>query len=458
MINGFQLLNYQDASVNEIDDFDGRALVALDPGLGKTAISLEWIQRLPEVRMPALVVCPAAVKYHWRWEAAHFFGIQASVCEGQTPPNDYGEFRIHSNLTIINYDILMYWVQYLKKQKFRTVILDECQMLGDPSTKRTKAAKEVTSRVPFVLPLSATPLTIRPIQLWPVLNMLWKESFPNKSSFAHEFCNPKWTPWGWDFTGASNINELHRRLKVNGLVRYRKKDVLKDLPDKVRRITLIEPRNPDEYKLASSDFMTWLKQNMAHRIQSASKAEELAKVGYLLRLIARLKLKGVVDWANNFLQNSDEKLVLFAIHTQAIEVLKRRIEHKSVVVNGAVVGEKRQLAVDQFQKDPETRCFIGQMQAAGVGINLNAATEVGIVEYPWRPGDLTQAEDRPHRIGQKNTVFVNYFAAAGTIEVDLCELLEERGKVIANVLDGGSQFSDLNLHTELLKKIEGSFV
>ena len=455
MINGFELLNYQKASVNEIDDFDGRSLVALDAGLGKTPISLEWIHRLPAVRMPALVICPAVVKFHWKWEATHFFGTQASVCETQTPPSDNNQFRIHSNLTIINYDILMYWVHYLKRQKFRTVILDECQALGDPTTKRTKAVRELIERIPFVLALSATPLTIRPIQLFPVLNMLWRESFPNRNAFAHEFCNPRWTPWGWDFNGASNANELHRRLKVNGLVRYRKKDVLKDLPEKVRRVTLIDPRNFEEYEEASSDFMNWLKKNMAHRVQKASKAEELTKMGYLLRLAARLKLKGVVEWANNFLQNSDEKLILFAIHTAAIDVLKRRINGKLVVIDGSVDGEKRQLAVDQFQKDPETRVFVGQMQAAGVGINLNAASEVGIVEYPWRPGDLEQAENRPHRIGQKGTVFVNYFAMAGTIEVDMCELLEERGKVISTILDGGAEFSDLNIHSELLRKIEG---
>lgn len=338
------------------------------------------------------------------------------------------------------------------------VLVANCQYLSNPKTQRTKAVKAVSKGVHNVLALSATPLTVRPQELFPVLNILWPKEFPAYLPFLTRYCDPKWTPWGMDYSGASNLEELHHRLITLGMVRYRKKDVLKDLPDKVIRVVPIELWDQDQYQDATKDFMSWLKQNMAHRVRSASKAEALTKVGYMLRLCAKLKMKGIVEWANNFLTETDEKLILFAIHHNAIDVMRRRIGFKHVVVDGSVTGVHRQNAIDNFQKDPTTRAIFGNLQACGVGTTLTAASEVGICEYPWRPGDLLQAMDRPHRIGQKNTVFINFFAAAGTIEEDMCKLLQTRQQNISTILDGGKHESELNLHSELLRILEGSLI
>jgi SWI/SNF-related matrix-associated actin-dependent regulator 1 of chromatin subfamily A len=405
-----------------------------------------------------LIVSPAAVKFNWPWELSHFFGTRAAVCETQSPPKWEAGFEIPNKVTVINYDILKYWVPYLKTLGIKTVVADECQNLSNIKTQRTKAFKEVVRGVPNVLALSATPLTIRPQELFPVLNVLWPREFPAYIPFLTRYCDPKWTPWGMDYRGASNCEELHQRLVSLGMIRFRKKDVLKDLPDKVIRIVPVEMYDPDQYHDAKNDFKSWLKQNMAHRVRSASKAEALTKVGYMLRLTAKLKMKGIVEWANNFLDNTEEKLILFAIHHNAIDVMVRRIHHKHVVVDGSVTGVHRQNAIDKFQRDESTRAIYGNLQACGVGTTLTAASEVGICEYPWRPGDLTQAMDRPHRIGQKATVFINFFAAAGTIEEEMCKLIEKRQQSISAILDGGKGDGELNLHSELLRVLEESLL
>lgn len=450
------LLYYQDECVEEINDFQGRSLIALEPGLGKTVISLEWLGRHPEA-FPALVICPAGAKMHWAVETLNHLGIRASICEGQTPTVHDAGFNLSPRITIINYDIAPYWIDYLKGLKIKTLILDECQMISN-ATKRTKATKIIARRPPFVLALSGTPLLNRPVELWTIVNILWPDEFDSYGAFTQAYCNPKWTPWGWNYTGSSNLDDLHKKLLVNGMIRRRKKDVLKGLPDKIRRVVPIEISDMDQYHDASTNFMGWLKKNMAHRVRSASKAEKLARVGYLLQLSAKLKIRGVVNWANNFLSETDEKLIMFAIHTKAIDVLQRRIAAKSVVIDGSITGRLRHAAVEQFQKDVKTRLCIGNIHAAGVCINLNAASEVGIMEIPWRPGDLAQAEDRPHRIGQTNTVFINYLIAQNTIEEDLCKLLQKKQGVISSVLDGGPTETDINIYDALLQVLEGRLV
>ena len=451
--NGIKLFPYQKEGVIAIENFGGRVLLSDSMGMGKTIQVLVALRRNPSW-LPALIVCPSSVKYNWEIEA-HRLGMQSSICEGEKPPIYNGrDFNTLSPLTIINYDILKHWVKYLKKLKLKSIVLDEGQYLGNPRAQRTRAARELSQRSSQVMVLSGTPLTNRPAELWSLLNILWPDQFESFWSYAQDHCNPKYRPWGWDFSGSSNLPQLHDRLRQLGMIRRRKEDVLKDLPDKIRRIVPCQLSDEKEYKEASTDFLSWLRKNYGHKVGTVSKVEKLARVGYLLRLIAKLKLRSVVDWANRFLEETDEKLILFAVHKKCIDVLERRIHAQSVTVDGSVTGRKRQVAVDQFQNDKKTRVFIGNIKAAGVGITLTAASEVGFVEFWWNPGTHAQAEDRPHRIGQKKTVWANYFVATGTIEHDLCKLLQKRQAVISTVLDGGTMQTDLNLWDELVQVLE----
>lgn len=449
-------LPYQIEDVRRIErEFNGRALLSHQMGLGKTVITLGYMRRNPDAA-PTVVVCPASVKYAWEYEAARF-GIRADIANGQTPPAENSQVRRPSRLLIINYDILRFWVDRIQQLKPKLLVTDECQLLANRETKRTQAAVELARSIPYMLALSGTPLTNRPAELWPTLNMLRPDLYPSFWTFGCRHCRPRLFRGRWIYPGAEKLKELHKNLADTLMIRRLKADVLTDLPDKMRSVIPVQISDWREYIKARDNFIEWLRSTRGDRVAAASRAESMVKIGYLLRLTAKLKLRSVVEWVNNFLQETDEKLILFGVHRKMLRALKRRCNAKSVTVDGSVTGRKRAAAVAQFQGDKQTRLFIGNLEAAGIGLTLTAASTVGFTELGWKPATHTQAEDRPHRIGQTKTVWIHYLVAAGTIEEDKCRILQEKQKVIAATLDGSPAVGGLNVFDQLMHEIRGGF-
>lgn len=439
----------------------GGTLLADDMGLGKTLQALWLLRRQKAGAMfPALVVCPANVKYGWEHAAATHVGIRAQVLEGRTPTAK-GFGASLPKLTIINPDILPAWLPHLKRAGFQSLFLDECQDYGNPCSKRTKAAFDLARVIPFRAGLSGTPLMNAPGELWPTLHMLRPDIFRSLFSFADEYCKPKREFGRWTYKGARNLPQLHALLRRTLMVRRLKSDVLKDLPPKNRVVVPMELSDFGEYTHAATDFIGWLRKNYRNdkgRVNRAARAAAVTRVGYLVRLAARLKARSVVDWANRFLREyPEEKLVMFAIHKKMIDVLRRRIDAKSVVVDGSVTGRHRALAVEQFRKDPTTRLFIGNMRAAGVGVDglQDVCTNAAFAEMWWVPGVHTQAEDRIYRIGQKGVAWIHYLISGGTIEERLCEIVQAKQATIHATLDGTGDAGDMDVFDLLIQALEG---
>lgn len=455
-----KLYKYQKEGVLDLEDYlreGGGALLADDMGLGKTLQALYTMKRQKVAPMfPALVVCPAAVKYTWERQAATHVNIRAHVLEGRRPPHTTMGFM--PKLTIINPEILHAWAPYLKRQNFQTLVLDESQYFANLNAQRTKAAIDVARGIPSRLALSGTPLTNRPAELWPTLHILRPDVFRGFMSYAHDFCKPRMAFGKWEFKGAENLPKLHTLLKRTCMVRRLKADVMKDLPPKVRQVIPVELSDYREYRHARDNFMGWLKQNYGKvRAQRATHAAAVTKVGYLLRLAAKLKCQAAIAWVNRWLaEYPNEKIILYAIHHKMIRVLQRRVKAKSVTVDGNITGRRRQLAVDQFRRDPETRVLIGNIKAAGTGIDglQDVCSNLAFMEMWWRPGDHIQAEDRIHRIGQAITAWVYYMVAGGTIEEKLCQILQVKQNIIHATLDGEDYEGGMDVFDQLLKVLE----
>lgn len=435
-----KLYPYQREGVNTmIRTFHRRALLGDEMGLGKS------IQALKASIPPVVIVCPASLKWNWEREVVTHVGVRGHVLEGRMP----SKIRLNPKVLIINYDILGDWLKFIPKPQ--TVILDECQDIKNRDTLKYKSVKKLIRGVPNLLALSGSPLD-RPIDLFPVLNLLNPKVFPSVREYGQRFCGPERRPWGWEYKGATHMAELHTLLHSTCMIRRLKKDVLQDLPPKTRTIVplVFDKARRDEYEYAQDEFLAWLREHKPGKGSNVRKAMGLAKITYLKGLVAKMKLKYVREWRDEFLRSTNEKLITFGYHKQMLQ----RLQHdQSVLVNGSVTGRKRMAAVDAFQNQTNVREFIGQIHAAGKGLNLTAASNVALIELWWTSTAMNQCEDRADRIGQHYPVTCHYLIAKDTIEERICKLLQHKQRVTDEVLDG-HPVQNFNLFNALLEEYD----
>ena len=332
-------------------------------------------------------------------------------------------------------------------------LVHNCHYYKSNKAFRTKAIKKLGKGVPHIIALSGTPIVNRPIEAYNAIQLINPDIFPNFFSFTHTYCNAKHTGFGWDFNGHSNDEELHKKLTGTIMIRRLKKDVLPDLPEKTRSFIPIELDNEREYDAAENNFITYIKQTKGvAAAEKASNAEVLAKIEVLKQLAVKGKLNDAISWIQDFLE-VDGKLIVFATHKFVIDDLMNEFEKVAVKIDGSVSQIERQRAVDSFQNNDRIRLFVGNIQAAGVGITLTAASNVAFLELPWTPGSVSQAEDRCHRIGQRDSVNIYYLLAINTIEEKIGKLIDSKRKVLDAVLDG-KETETTSLLSELIKQYE----
>ena len=308
-------------------------------------------------------------------------------------------------------------------------------------TIRAKVLFAIAAETPRRIYLTGTPID-RPQDLWAILVQLdphtWK---PNGfHDFARRYCNAHHNGFGWDTSGASNLEELQRVLRSTVMVRRRKGDVLKELPAKTRTVIALAPAPEDV--AAEQPYLPTIREdftelefvNDVRKLESTRRIrfEEMSK---LRRSTAVRKIGKVVQFCKEQLE-SREKLILFAHHSKVVDELRAALSaYNPVVVKGSTSVAARQAAVDAFQADPKVKLFIGNIEAAGVGITLTAASAVVFAELDWRPSAMTQAEDRAHRIGQKDNVEVFHVVLDGSIDASVARMLIEKQGAIDKALD-----------------------
>lgn len=439
-----ELFPFQKKGVAFIEQKGGRALIADEMGLGKTIQALGWLQLHPEKR-PVVIVCPAHLKLNWQREINMTLeNPDVEVLSGTTP------YPISSEIVIINYDILKNWVDDLKAANFQVLVFDEAHYIKNSKALRTKALRELNKGIPHVIALTGTPIVNRPIEGFNIVQMIDKTVFPDFWHYARVYCDAKHTPFGWDMSGASNKAELHQKLVKSIMIRRKKTNVLTDLPDKVYSYVPMEIDNLREYQAAEDDFITFLEETRGKKAaEAASNAEHLVRIETLKQLAVKGKMAQAIQWIRDFLDQNGQKLVVFATHKTVIDQLMTTFKDVAVKIDGSTPAQKRDEAVQAFQNDPTIQLFIGNIQAAGTGLTLTAASSVAFLELPWTPGDLQQAEDRCHRIGQKECVNIYYLLADETIEQNIAQMLDKKKTILNAVIDGG-RAEDINLISELM--------
>lgn len=409
---------------------DGRSINGDSMGLGKTYQATAWIAIHPEIR-PVLIICPATLKYQWQEELKKHADLTSEVLSGRKsyPPME--------NIIIINYDIISYWKDFFMKNIPALIVMDECHYCKSSKALRTKACRSISRKTKHILPMSGTPIINRPAELFPILNMINPKQFNSFWEFAFQYCDPK-TGYGghWDFSGASNLEELHE-IVSEIMIRRTKSEVMEELPPKQRTTVPVDISNRKTYNKARNDFISWVEENMStQKAMRALKAVALVRLGTLKRIAAEGKIKAIKEWIQNWMEDTGEKLVVFAIHKSVVGKLKEAFP-EAKIIDGSTAMKKRKASVDKFQNNDNCRLIIGNIQAMGVGLTLTASSTVLFAEIGWTPGEHNQAEDRVLRIGQEaDSVNIYYIVGKDTIEEDILEVIEKKRDICSQVLDG----------------------
>lgn len=459
------LLPFQVDDVRKMHKFGGRVLNANDMGLGKTVETIAWWQANPYV-VPVIILCPAFIKMHWEHEFKRYANVRCDVLEGQTPRRRLP--IAPAPVVICNYDILQHQLPYLLKLKAQLIVIDECQNIRAPDRQlgankqmyniRTSATQVLCRGVPHVMALGGTgALENRPAEMFAVLNIIRPDKFNSFFTFAARYCGATKKSWGWEYKGATNLDNLHKRLRKCMMIRHRKEDVLDDLPERNRIIIPVETISSKELKNMQDSFRRWVRMHHGehHRLKGAQRAEALNKLTTILKMCGAVKLKSVTKWIESFLNDTKDKIIIFAWHRSVIRKLSRHFGDMCVRVDGSTPKPLRNSAVKSFNTDKRIRLFICQLKAAGIGWSAKACATTATIEYWWNPAIHKQADDRVFGIarGDKGKPCFNYyFTARGTFEETMCEILQRKQKHIDAILDGGKS-SKFNLLDQLIKEI-----
>ncbi len=426
-------------------------LFADEPGLGKTIQAIGVINADQTIKS-AIIICPKSLKLNWKRELERWLvrRFTIAVIDGNW---------VNANIVILNYESLGKYIERIKAHgAYDVCIVDEAHRMKNPKTLTSKNVKSIQAR--RHVRITGTPIVNRPAELYNIIcDLAAPGVFGSFFQYAKRYCGAYNNGFGWDFGGATNLDELQTRLRQVCMVRRLKQEVLTELPRKIRQIIEIEPEDSRQRLAVSSEarFNSSSEDRLAE-LQAAvelSKAESEAAyqdaVKHLRELsaadfteISRLrhetalsKVPAVIDHICTILEDDErQKVIVAGHHHDVIDQIKNGLlEYHPVVLTGETSAEDRQRFVDRFQEDPATRVFIGSITAAGVGITLTAANIVIFAELDWVPGNMSQMEDRAHRIGQVDTVLVQHLVLSGSIDASMAKVLVEKQTIIDKALD-----------------------
>lgn len=414
-----------------------RAYLALDPGLGKTIIMALILNARPT---PTIVVCPPHLqdntifefgKWAPKLKCLDLKTWRASITRNQKIPTPDVLVVPDSVLAQPN-TIWAMEVFIARSNEHVALYVDEAHRFKNFTAKRTKALfGPIFRRYAFAYFFSGTPMPNRPIELFPVLQAAAPETidYMNYQQFGLRYCEGHQGPWGWDFTGASNTGELFSRVKDKFMLRVTKAQALPELPEKTEEAVILSDDLPTA--------VARLERTTLRDVSPEDLMSHLAANGHVMTYrheLGKAKAPLAVKFIEEILDdNSEENLLVFAIHKEVIAELRTGLsKHSPIVIDGSVPVAKRNQLVNDFQNGAG-RLFIGNITACGTGFTLTKASRVVFVEFAWSPGDNDQASDRAHRIGQHDNVFIQYLVFKNSLDRSVLDALLRKRETISQL-------------------------
>lgn len=391
-----------------------RGLLADEMGLGKSAQAITAAREVGA--RTVLVVCPASLRQNWLREFNRFW------------PDHNATLIVHSYDMAAKKPLL---------DKVDVLILDEAHYLKSAKAKRTKAifgdkcdgVGGLIERATHVFCLTGTPTPNNPSELWPMLRAVMPASLmrPTKLTqpkpyaywhFVERFCVTRDTGFGIAIVKGKNLPELKARI-APFVLRRKKDEVLKDLPPIRFDELALEGKFDIRGDYDLEEEIVRIREALADGGVKAL-AAIAPHVASLRRATGLAKVPAAIDWIKDFVEGG-QKLVVFAHHRDVVKTIHETLLGggiPAVKIDGSCDAFARQHAVDRFQSG-DARLFVGQIQAAGTGLTLTAASDVLFVESSWVPSENQQAAMRVHRIGQQNACLIRFAMLAGSIDEDI---------------------------------------
>ena len=407
----------------------GRVLIADDMGLGKTVQAL-GLASYYDQHWPVLIICQSTLKYNWLSSVLRW--LPRSVNEQEIAVISSGKDYIGSDkFVVISYDLVSKKLKELQQKNYQFVIVDESHCIKDYKSGRTKAVEPLLKASKCLVLLSGTPALSKPIELFTQINCLDPTLFRFPSEFGNRYCDGKMKRFGEreipDYNGHSFETELSLLLSERLMIRRLKSEVLQQLPSKQRTTVTLDPAGVDTKTKIMKDRR---EENARDQLKGTDRhAFILEWYGHT----AKAKVKAVQSYITELLSGGDHKFLVFAHHQVMMKAVSEAVESAGVAyifIDGQVSSSERNERVNLFQTSPKVRVAVLSITAANAGITLTAASLVVFAELFWNPGVLTQAEDRAHRIGQTDSVSVQYLVARETADDVMWPMIQSKLTVL----------------------------
>ena len=424
-----------------------RSYIAADPGSGKTIIAALAMYNL---KGKALFICPPFAIHTMRAEFEKW--CPGMIVKFVDPIYDFdADILIMKDNLLLDNHLTQALFDHFNQIENSIAFIDEAHRFKEAEALRTigifggakkrgqKQKEKIQVPVPSieypeltrafkrVAALSGTPMPNRPIELFPITKALaWDAiSFLTYFEYGIRWCKGFKSKFGWDFTGASNVDDLFNRLKKKFMLRIKKSDVLKEIPPVVEQIFILE----------ADVTLNLAKQNVALlRMFDEEKPNfglETDSLATYRRQCGEQKVIPVCKYLHEILLDTEDKILIFAVHTEVIRRLTERLhKYNPLVITGQTPVDQRHLIVKKFQEDPKHRVFIGNIQAAGTCFTLTKATRVIFAEFSYVPGENRQAIDRAVRIGQDQIVLAQYLVLKNSVDKSILEAVMRKTKNI----------------------------
>jgi SWI/SNF-related matrix-associated actin-dependent regulator 1 of chromatin subfamily A len=424
-------------------------LLAHEPGCGKTFVAAEVIRRMGG---RGLYLCPASL----RWQVADELRRYLTGFRVQVVASGNDALDADADVVVVSYDLAAReWVwRRLYGVRWGALILDEAHFLKNRRAGRTRAvygamigsSGALWRRADRVVAMTGTPILNDPSDLWTHYSRLFPDAVLTGegkpltyAQWVERFCIVRNTGFGDQIVGGRNLDELAQCL--TGYVdRVRKRDVLADLPPLLVDHLPLECGTlvlGDDAPMDAVLELTRLTQDGRDL-----RGDELAALEPALATIRRrvglLKARATADLIQEELDAGVPKVVCFGLHPDALTIAAQRLTAAGVaveVVTGKTPGPHRDAAVRRFSTDANVRVFLGQLYATGVGLNLQAADRVVVMEPAWTPAINEQALARCHRAGQRNTVRATFVSLKGSLDDSVVRALARKARLTAEIID-----------------------